>query len=172
MRQPPYVVTKSINDTTERISRAGLRREKVSVLTTREPLTVQAGTTLRETIRRMQRVSGEPAVVCQGDRVVGIVTERDILMRVLGRPVDLDGPVDAVMTTQPYTLDADSSVADALDAMDQGGFRNLLLTDGAGTLAGLLRQQDVIEYVAEAFPQEILNLPPRPHQTMEEPEGA
>ena len=166
------MVTKSINDTTERISRAGLRRERVSVLTTREPLTIQSGTTLRETIRRMREASGEPAVICRDVQVVGIVTERDILMRVLGQQVDLDGPVDAVMTSEPYTLDKESSVAEALDAMDRGGFRTLLLTDGAGTLAGLLRQQDVIEYVAEAFPQEILNLPPRPHQTMEEPEGA
>ena len=41
-----------------------------------------------------------------------------------------------------------------------------------GTVVGLLRQQDLLEYIAEAFPQEILNLPPRPHQTMEEQEGA
>jgi hypothetical protein len=39
-------------------------------------------------------------------------------------------------------------------------------------VAGLLRSQDVLEYVAEAFPEEVLNLPPRPHQKMEEPEGA
>jgi CBS domain-containing protein len=166
------VVIKSAGDTTERVSRAGLKREKVSVLTTRRPLTVEAGTSLRQTIRRMQQASGEPAVICRDRRVVGIVTERDILMRVLGRPVDLDGPVDAVMTSEPRTLSGEGTVQEALDAMDQGGFRNLLLTNGDGSLAGILRQQDVIEYVAEAFPQEILNLPPRPHQMMEEPEGA
>ncbi len=48
----------------------------------------------------------------------------------------------------------------------------LPLVDGAGNLVALLRQQDVLEFVAEAFPEEILNLPPRPHQLMEEPEGA
>jgi CBS-domain-containing membrane protein len=57
-------------------------------------------------------------------------------------------------------------------AMEQGHFRNVPLVDDSGTVVGLLRQQDLLEYVAEAFPQEILNLPPRPHQTMEEPEGA
>jgi len=163
---------KSIGDTTERVGRAGLKREKASVITSREPLTVQSGIPLREAIARMQDAGGEPAVVCDGQRVVGIVTERDILLRVFGQSVDLDGPVDAVMTAQPTMLDAGSSLQEALDAMDRGGFRNLLLTDGDGGLAGLLRQQDILEYVAEAFPQEILNLPPRPHQTMEEPEGA
>ena len=55
---------------------------------------------------------------------------------------------------------------------DSGHFRNMPLIDGSGQVVGMLRQQDLLEYVAEAFPQEILNLPPRPHQTMEAPEGA
>jgi CBS-domain-containing membrane protein len=59
-----------------------------------------------------------------------------------------------------------------MQAMERGGYRNLPLVDDDGDLVGLLRQQDLLEYIAEAFPQEILNLPPRPHQTMEEPEGA
>jgi CBS domain containing-hemolysin-like protein len=46
------------------------------------------------------------------------------------------------------------------------------LIDEDGGIVGLLRQQDLLEYIAEAFPQEILNLPPRPHQVMEEQEGA
>jgi CBS-domain-containing membrane protein len=56
--------------------------------------------------------------------------------------------------------------------MDRGGYRNLPLVDKRGALVGLLRQQDVVEYVAESFPQEILNLPPRPHQQMAEADGA
>jgi CBS domain-containing protein len=166
------VVMKSIGNTTERVGRAGLKRERASVLTSRQPLTVPAGTSLRDAIARMQEAGGEPAVICEGERVVGIVTERDILLRVFDPSADLDGPVDAIMTAEPRTLDADATVQEALDAMDRGSFRNLLLTDADGGLAGLLRQQDIIEYVAEAFPQEILNLPPRPHQLMEEPEGA
>jgi CBS-domain-containing membrane protein len=57
-------------------------------------------------------------------------------------------------------------------AMESGHYRNLPLVDDAGHVVGMLRQQDLLEYVAEAFPQEILNLPPRPHQFMEAPEGA
>ena len=56
--------------------------------------------------------------------------------------------------------------------MESGHYRNLPLIDDAGKVVGMLRQQDLLSYVAEAFPQEILNLPPRPHQTMEAPEGA
>jgi hypothetical protein len=36
----------------------------------------------------------------------------------------------------------------------------------------VVRQVDIIKYLAESFPEEFLNLPPRPHQRMKEPEGA
>jgi CBS-domain-containing membrane protein len=76
------------------------------------------------------------------------------------------------MTASPRTLDAESTLIDAMKAMEQGHFRNVPLVDLDGQLVGILRQLDLLEYVAEAFPEEILNLPPRPHQLMEEPEGA
>ena len=39
-------------------------------------------------------------------------------------------------------------------------------------VVGMVRQQDLLKYLAEAFPEELLNLPPRPHQRMKESEGA
>ncbi len=166
------MTTKSLGNTTERVGRAHLRNEKARVLTQRDPITVARGTPLRAAIGKMQERRGEPVLVSDDGRLAGILTERDILMRVLGRDVDLERPVEDVMTPDPATLPADATVRDALEEMDRGGYRNLPLVDNRGKLVGLLRQQDVIDYVAEAFPQEILNLPPRPHQKMEEPEGA
>jgi CBS domain-containing protein len=166
------VTTKSLGNTTERVGRGHLRNEKAKVLTLRDPITVARGTSLRAAIGKMQERRGECVLVSDDGRLAGILTERDVLMRVLGRDVDLERPVEDVMTPQPATLPADATVRDALQAMDRGGYRNLPLVDDHGKLVGLIRQQDVIEYVAEAFPQEILNLPPRPHQKMEEPEGA
>lgn len=166
------MTTKSLGNTAERVGRADLRNEKAKVLTQRHPLTVARGTSLRDAIRKMQERRGECALVADDGRLAGILTERDVLMRVLGRDVDLERPVEDVMTPDPATLPAEATVREALGAMDRGGYRNLPLVDEAGKLVGLIRQQDVVEYVAEAFPQEILNLPPRPHQKMEEPEGA
>ena len=45
------------------------------------------------------------------------------------------------------------------------------LLDEDDHLVGVVRPQDIIKYLAEAFPEELLNLPPRPHQKMEKPEG-
>jgi hypothetical protein len=46
------------------------------------------------------------------------------------------------------------------------------MVDGTGRLVGVVRQADIIRYLAESFPEELLNLPPRTHQRMKEPEGA
>jgi CBS domain-containing protein len=164
--------TKSLGNTTATVTRLELRNERARVLARPEPRTVQSGTSLDDALRQMQAGRGEAILVCDGRRLIGIVTERDVLNRVIGQATDGSRPVDEFMTREPDTLSADASLLEALTMMDKGGYRNLPLIDDDGALSGLLRQQDLLEYVAEAFPQEILNLPPRPHQLMDEPEGA
>jgi len=164
--------TKRVGDTTAGIGRIELRTEQARQVARPEPLTVQRGTPLGEALRQMQAARGETVLVCDGHRLVGIFTEHDVLTRVIGRDAPADGSIDEFMTADPHTIDADATLHAALTAMERGGYRNLPLVEEDGTLVALLRQQDVLGYVAEAFPQEILNLPPRPHQLMEEPEGA
>ncbi|MDP8905676.1 MAG: CBS domain-containing protein [Chloroflexota bacterium] len=164
--------TKQLGDTAARIGRLELRTEPARLVARPEPLSVRRGTPLGEALRQMQQAQGEALLVCDGRRLVGIFTEHDVLTRVIGRNVPADRPIDELMTAQPRTLHADATLHDALAAMENGGYRNLPLVDTDGAPVALLRQQDVLAYVAEAFPQEILNLPPRPHQLMEEPEGA
>jgi CBS domain-containing protein len=149
-----------------------LRSERIRIVMRGKPLAVPAGTTLAAGIAALQGARSECLLVTEGEVLVGILTERDILLKVLGRDVDLASPIDAFMTAQPDTLTPDDTVGEALALMDRGGYRHLPLTDARGRPAGLLRQQDVLAYLAEAFPEEILNLPPRPHQRMEEPDGA
>jgi CBS domain-containing protein len=153
-------------------TRLSLKDEKIKVLSRHEPTTVPAGTPLSESIRAMQKAKGDCLLICEDRRLVGIITERDILMKVLGKNVDDQAAVDTFMTRDPDTLTLEDTVSAALEMMERGGYRNVPLLSRDGELAGILRSQDVLEYVAEAFPEEVLNLPPRPHQKMEEPEGA
>jgi hypothetical protein len=55
--------------------------------------------------------------------------------------------------------------------MQTGRYRNVPLVDDNDVLQGVIRPQDILKYLAEAFPKELLNLPPRPHQLMDRPEG-
>ena len=76
------------------------------------------------------------------------------------------------MTTEPRTLALDQTIGDAIELMETGRYRNIPLVDEDGQLAGVVRQSDIIKYLAESFPESLLNLPPRPHQRMKESEGA
>jgi CBS domain-containing protein len=148
--------------------------EPLSVLTPREPLRMPPGSSLAECLRAVQRVGvGDSVFVCDADgRLVGVLTERDIFARLVTGHVDLTRPVDSLMNTEPKTLRPDQPILDAIDLMQTGRYRNIPLVDDAGNLVGVVRQNDIIRYLAESFPEELLNLPPRPHQSMKEPEGA
>ena len=164
--------TKSAESTTDAIGRIELRIEKARALLSRDPGTIGPTASLHEALAEMRAHGGDAILVTDGGRLYGILTERDVLLRILGSQVDDNRPVSEFMTADPHTLSADASLLEAMQAMDSGHYRNLPLVESDGRLVGLLRQQDVIEFIAEAFPQEILNLPPRPHQMAEQPEGA
>jgi len=149
-----------------------LHAERVTALARREPLIIAAGTPVAAVIQRMRAARGEPALIVQDGRLVGIFTERDVLLRVLGQSVPGSAPVDDYMKRAPQTLTADATLGEAAHLMDRGRFRHVPIIDAGGRPLLTLRQQDILAYIAEAFPAEILNLPPRPHQRLEEPEGA
>ena len=151
-----------------------LTDERLRVLSRRQPVTVAPGTSLAACVAAIQRSgTGDSAFVCDASgRLVGVLTERDVFSQIVAGHVDLSQPVEALMTTEPRTLDLDQSIRDAIDLMQTGRYRNVPVIDPDGVLVGVVRQSDIIKYLAEAFPEELLNLPPRPHQKMKEPEGA
>ena len=148
--------------------------ERLTVLSRRAPITVPPGTSLQNCLRAIRRSGSSDSVfVCdRKQQLLGVLTERDIFARLVGDGVDLAQPVETLMTTEPRTLDLEQSIRDAIDLMQTGRYRNVPVIDAERRLVGVIRQQDVIAYLAESFPEELLNLPPRPHQRMKEPEGA
>jgi CBS domain-containing protein len=143
----------------------------------RHPVSVPSGTTLGACLLAIQRTgTGDSVFVTDADgRLTGVLTERDIFGRLVGPDVaagvDLDVPVEAFMTTSPHTLRLHQNVRDALELMQTGTFRNVPVVDDDGRLVGVVRQVDILKFLAESFPEELLNLPPRPHQRMEQAEG-
>jgi CBS domain-containing protein len=151
-----------------------LAEERLGVLSRRQPVTVPPGTSLADCVRAIQRTgTGDSVFVCARDgRLVGVLTERDIFGRIVGGTIDLREPVETLINREPKTLDLDDTIGDAIVLMRTGRYRNVPLVDEDGRLVGVVRQADIIKYLAESFPEELLNLPPRPHQRMKEPEGA
>ena len=115
-----------------RIERS-LMEDHVSVLNPKRPITVRETATVREAVQAMLASGiGALLVVDAGGKLLGIFSERDLLVKVAGQPVpQIDAPVSQFMTANPESVTADDTLAFALHKMDVGGYRHLpVLKDG------------------------------------------
>jgi CBS domain-containing protein len=103
--------------------------------------------------RRMaERKVGTLVILDQRDEPVGILTDRDLVVRVLAQGKDpRQTRVDEVMTRSLTTVSEATPIEHALALMRAGGFRRLPVTGGDGTLAGLVSLDDILCVLAEEF---------------------
>lgn len=98
------------------------------------------------TVGEAATLMGERAIgsvlICEDERLVGILTERDIV-RALSSAHDAPmRPVVEWMTKGPQTVPPDTAVKDALRTMMEGGFRHLPVTEG-DRVVGMLSIRDL-----------------------------
>jgi CBS domain-containing protein len=112
---------------------------KVKDLMTSKPTVVRPEDTASQAATLMkQNDCGAIPVVADGGKLVGIVTDRDIVLRVVAAGKDpRSTPVSAVMTADPVTLSSDSSADDAEKLMADRQVRRLPIVEG-GHLVGIL----------------------------------
>ncbi|HVA21592.1 MAG TPA: citrate synthase [Candidatus Micrarchaeia archaeon] len=109
----------------------------------RPPVVARPEMTATELARLLDGAKvGAAAVLDPSDRVVGIVSERDLL-RALGTGLDASTPVGALMSSSPVTLTADNPVAVALEIFREHHFRHLPVLD-RGTLVGMLSIRHIV----------------------------
>ncbi|MBI3411232.1 MAG: CBS domain-containing protein [Planctomycetes bacterium] len=143
----------------ERI-RGTLLATSISELGVREPLVVDASVTVGDAVEAMNQHHTGYVLVEKLGRLVGIFTERDVLTRVALRDGSAALAVEEVMTPRPETLEADETVSFALNKMSVGGYRHIPIVDRAGKPLGVLSVRDVVDFLVELFPEDVLNLPP------------
>jgi CBS domain-containing protein len=86
------------------------------------------------------------------DDLLGIFSERDLLLRVADRyEMVRDQPVSEFMTRDPETVAADAPITFALNRMEVGDFRHVPVTR-AGRLCGVISTRDVVEFLAQRYP--------------------
>lgn len=146
----------------ERTFDTRLLREPTSVLPVRKPLVLSRFHSVTDAIRAMQSEHRGVVLVSEDgtmhSRLVGIFTERDVLFRIVdqGRnPATL--PLSEVMTADPECLRDDEAIAEVLRMMSVGGFRHVPIVDAEGRPVHVVSVRDVVEFLVEAFPQEVLN---------------
>ncbi len=151
--------------------RLQLDSETVSSIQSGEPLAVTPSTTVRAAIAMMQEAKSGSLLVCDGDSLCGIFTERDVLRIVAGEK-DLEAPVEQFMTAKPVTVSGAETVGKAIQNMSQGGYRRLPIVDETGCAVGVVKVSHILRHLVEHFPEAVYNLPPTPNNATQEREGA
>jgi CBS domain-containing protein len=134
-----------------------LMQEQISSLQPEKPLTVGRGTTLQQAIRIMRdRRIGCVAVVddtaSNTGRLVGVLTERDLLQKVAGQGLDFSQcMVEDFMSPAPESSKAEHPLAYALHRMIISDIRYLPIVDEDDRPEGIISSRDVIAYMNKRF---------------------
>lgn len=150
---------------------AELTQEQVGHLDLSGHTCAPGETTVRDALAQMQAEKRNVCLVTEGERLVGIFTERDVLRRISTLRELLERPLSEVMTPHPVTVTPETPAAQALRLMEENHFRNLPVVDAQGQILGVLTHNTVIDYLAARYPMDVLNRPPDPERFPRKPEG-
>lgn len=121
-------------------------------------LTVKPDATVSEAIQQMAQISAGTSVVMEGGAVVGIISERDVIRKVVLPGKDISSvKVSDIMSTELTTVTAETSLDDCMQMMTDQRIRHLpVLRDKA--LCGIISIGDVVKYLIVEKDFKIKNL--------------
>ncbi len=121
----------------------------------REVFHIPPTLTVFEAARYMGERNIGAVCILEGDRLLGIISERDIMNRVVGAGLDpRTTRVNQVMSAKPVTVEADESYANCIKLMQKGKFRHLPVLEGK-RLLGLISFRDLLQVDVEEKREEI-----------------
>jgi CBS domain-containing protein len=126
-----------------------------TLIADKEFITCAENMSVGEAARLMQRNRTGAIMVVEGERLIGIFTERDALFRVLAENRDQSTPVRDVMTRNPLSISPDKPFAEALQIMHEGRFRHVPVVEN-GRAVGMVSASDAMGPELEAFVWELL----------------
>ena len=172
----------TVDDELERLSQPPPERTTLTVETLMQPLerllskpaiSVNVGATVQDAVEEMRRRGYGAICVTEQGRLVGIVTERDLVLRVVGPVSDFTKlKVREVMTPDPMSLRKEDPIVYVMHNMQAGGYRHVPIVDEDDRPVSIASIKDVVRFVVDHFATEILNLPPQPYRGPKRREGA
>ena len=132
---------------------------KLGELFRSEVVTVKPAETVRQATQKMKNKNVGAVVVVEDEDVVGILTDRDVALKVVAGDVNPDSPVSDVMTKEVVTIWDDEGVFNATQYLSGRKFRRLPVIEregtlGKGKLVGILTADDLIAMLA----RELINV--------------
>jgi CBS domain-containing protein len=122
---------------------------------------VAPSASLRDVLALMNERASPAVLVVRDGRLVGVFSERELLRGLASGRIELDrASVGALTAPCPDVLLPTATLAQALRTMLREKLAHLPVVDEHGAPRGLISIHDIIEFVSDAFPKEILNAPP------------
>jgi CBS domain-containing protein len=123
----------------------------VSEAMTAQVVTAAPTDTVQKVAGIMLNIDSGAVPIVEDGKVVGLVTDRDIVLRVVAKGGALSTPVSEVMTPDVQTCQEDDNLADAAAQMANHQMRRLVVTGPGGKLVGILSLGDIaVDYGAKA----------------------
>jgi len=133
-------------------SRSGRADERVRDVMTANPRTVQEKSSIQEAARLMldRDCGAVPVVAENGRKVIGIITDRDIVVRLVAEGKDpLRSKVADAMTRKASTVREDSAVDEVLSIMSKEQIRRVPVVNASGELVGIVSIADIANETGE-----------------------
>jgi CBS domain-containing protein len=123
---------------------------KVREIMSPNPLTIPADATVVQAAKAMEKHDSSCVFVKSKGKIVGIITERDITRRVVGKGASpKTTKVKSVMTSRIVVTPPEASIEEALKVMTANKVRRLPVVDEKGDMVGLVGAADVAKALAE-----------------------
>ena len=110
----------------------------------RAPISVTSTASIQQAVETMgEHKVGSVIVIDAHGAPIGLMTQSDVVRRIVLGRAPLENPITDVMSIEPATLPDTASAYDAMFAMASRGIRHLLLVDEAGRLSGIISERDL-----------------------------
>jgi CBS domain-containing protein len=112
---------------------------------TSSPTTVEPTTTAQEAARTMKSEDVGSLPIVEGDKLVGVITDRDLAIRIIAEAKGIDTPVAEIASKDVVTIDPQQSLEEAARLMANNQVRRLPVVEEDGRLVGILAQADIAQ---------------------------
>lgn len=139
---------------------------KARDIMTADPAFCTPNSPLREVARQMQTHDcGEIPIVDNEEdlKVVGVVTDRDIVMRAVAKGLQGDTHVGEIMTRDVVAVQEDAGLEECLNKMEERQVRRIPVLDSQGALCGIVAQADIAMHANKSTTGDVVRDISRPH---------
>lgn len=139
--------------------------QPLEVLLSKPAISVPSSATIREAIALMREHGFGAVLATEDGKLCGILTERDVVFKLLGVVDDfLDRSVASAMTRDPLALRKEDGIVHVAHNMQVGGYRHVPIVDADNRPVSVVSIKDVARFVLSHFPDEVLNNVPEPYR--------